>query len=570
MNNHIITTDIIFIHAPAFFDFRKMDTIYFPYLSTSSDVPITPLYEYFPLGFKSLQKALQENDINVKLLNLATFLLKYPHIEIETIINNIHAKIYAIDLHWMVHVQGALKIASVIKKNYSESYILLGGISSTYYAHELINYPFIDMVMRGYDTHQPMIDMLINIKNNSQLYNIPNLLWKDTNNTIIDNGFTYKPSNLSYGINWADIPNSASTDILSLYSAGCNNNCGWCGGSKDAFRRINDSNNNLVFKESNEITYEFNSIHKIRNIDKSNYYICGSYNENKAGMEFLLNKVKELKIKSVDYEQFLLTPDAILEMMVKAHNKTIITLSPESHDIKIARLAGRGAYTMSEMENWIKHALKAGIYEIDIWFFIGLPQQDKKSVFETVTYCERLLKMFKGEKVIPLICPMIPFLDPASNFFTNPQKHGYKIYYNSVEDHKNGALNSSIINRINYQTQWLSREELVFIGFEAIKRLFMIKGEAQVLPSNVVHSVIDKINDAIEFIKIVHEIDCIANESIKIKELYRIKSEIKKRNDEIFFNGVSNQTFPINRKIGGRWFDELLWNEEIIKKTSLI
>jgi hypothetical protein len=40
--------------------------------------------------------------------------------------------------------------------------------------------------------------------------------------------------------------------------------------------------------------------------------------------------------------------------------------------------------------------------------------------------------------------------------------------------------------------------------------------------------------------------------------------EIERRNNQIFFSGVSNQAFPINRQIGGRWFDELGWPAEVL------
>jgi len=36
------------------------------------------------------------------------------------------------------------------------------------------------------------------------------------------------------------------------------------------------------------------------------------------------------------------------------------------------------------------------------------------------------------------------------------------------------------------------------------------------------------------------------------------RAEIRQRNQVIFFSGVANQAFPINREIGGRWFDEIL------------
>ncbi len=42
------------------FEFRGRRDIYFPFLGTSGDVPITPLYEYFPVGFKTLQRFLGE------------------------------------------------------------------------------------------------------------------------------------------------------------------------------------------------------------------------------------------------------------------------------------------------------------------------------------------------------------------------------------------------------------------------------------------------------------------------------------------------------------------------------
>ena len=53
-----LRADLVLLHAPAFFDFRNRRDIYFPFLGTSGDVPITPLYEYFPVGFKTLQRFL--------------------------------------------------------------------------------------------------------------------------------------------------------------------------------------------------------------------------------------------------------------------------------------------------------------------------------------------------------------------------------------------------------------------------------------------------------------------------------------------------------------------------------
>ncbi|HEX2924828.1 MAG TPA: cobalamin-dependent protein [Ruminiclostridium sp.] len=562
-----LTSDLLFVHPPAFFDFRNQDKIYFPYLSTSGDVPITPLYEYFPMGFKTLKKYLGDRNFDVKILNLSTLLLKYPSVDLEALLKNIEVKIFGVDLHWMVHVQGSLEIASLLKKIHPESYLMLGGISSTYYADELIKYPFIDFVMRGYDTHKPMALLMDAVKQSSGFETVPNLLWKRPDKEIVDNKFEYTPSTLHAGIDWSDIPQNSTEgfafpikEMLSTSNIGCTSNCGWCGGSRDAFRRVNQCDHSIIHKDLPDMRDEINSMRLIEDIDKHHFYLCGTYNESQNRINNFLKYISALKLKSISYEQYFLTPDDILKKMSQANEKTIITLSPESPDIKIAKLAGRGAYTMDEMEKWIERALDYGIYEIDIWFFIGMPEQDSSSVYETVDYCRKLLKKFRGKRVVPLLCPMIPFLDPASNFFESPSRHGYKVFYRTVEEHRNGMLRASLINRINYETRWLSREQLVDVSYQAVKKLFEIKGEYGALPEGITESVISKIDDAVKFIHVVHEIDCIVNDKERQRELEKISGEIKRRNNNIFYHGVANQTFPINREIGGRWIDEIPWN----------
>jgi clorobiocin biosynthesis protein CloN6 len=566
-----LSADLLLMHPPAFFDFRSRRDIYFPFLGTSGDVPITPLYEYFPVGFKSLQRYLSERGHDVKLINLSSVLLRYPNIKFDELVLALDAHLIGIDLHWMVHVQGSLAVAEQTKKIYKDIPIIFGGISSTYYAEELICYPFIDMVMRGYDTHEPTDRLLRAVKEGRDLRGIPNLLWKSGDGQIHDNGFLYQPETFGCGIDWAsnhrETPSQTFPilELLSTQNAGCSYNCPWCGGSRDAFRRVFKRKRAMARKPASEISYEFKTMKGVSGIDKYHFYSVGSYNESKEGMEFFLDRVSESNFKSISYEQFHLTPDDILKRMVRANKRTIITLSPESHDLRISKLAGRGAYTNDELERWIERALRHGIHEIDIWYFIGMPEQNEKSVMETVDYCRRLLELFKGQYVHPMICPMIPFLDPASTFFEYPDQHNYKVFYRSAEEHRRGMERASIINRINYETKWLKREDLVYVGFEAVKRLMVLKAGAGLLPSSNVREYNSKIDDAIDFIKVVHEVDCIVDRAERIRELDNLGDEILRRNNMIFFSGVMNQAFPINRQIGGRWFDEFGWEPRVLE-----
>jgi len=175
-----LSADLLLLHAPAVFEFRNRRDIYFPFLGTSGDVPITPLYEYFPVGFKSLQRYLRERGHSVEIVNLSSVFIRYPQLDLDDLLDALDVRVVGIDLHWMVHVQGSLAVAERIKQGRPDILTLFGGISSTYYAKELIRYPFIDMVMRGYDTLEPMHSLLDELKGARSFHTIPNLMWKDS------------------------------------------------------------------------------------------------------------------------------------------------------------------------------------------------------------------------------------------------------------------------------------------------------------------------------------------------------------------------------------------------------
>jgi clorobiocin biosynthesis protein CloN6 len=432
------------------------------------------------------------------------------------------------------------------------------------------------MVMRGYDTHEPMASLLQALKLGRGLEAVPNLLWKSADQTVHDNGVAHLPDSYSCGIDWSRQPRLTSSktlpilEVLSTQNAGCAYNCPWCGGSREAFRRIYGRQNAMARKPREEIRYEIATSNDLQDVDKYHFYSIGSYNESPQGMEFFLDRIAESRFKSISYEQFHLTPDDLLKRMAKANPRTIITLSPESHDIRISKLAGRGVYTNDELERWIARAFEYGIFQIDVWYFVGMPQQDASSVAQTVDYCRRLLSLFKGQRLNPMVCPMIPFLDPASTFFVDPARHGYRVFHRSVEEHRAGMERASVLNRINYETEWLSRRDLVRVGFDAVKQVMEVKADIGQVPRSWVKAYNARVDDALEFIPVVHEADCIADPKARAAEIARLHDDIRRRNDQIFHAGVLNQAFPVNREIGGRWFDELGWDPHVLEAAGAL
>jgi len=340
--------------------------------------------------------------------------------------------------------------------------------------------------------------------------------------------------------------------MMVLPSAGCAHNCGWCGGSRDAMRRIFKVKRTVFHKPKETLAAEMVSMQGMAAAKRSNIYTLNAYNFSKELLQQYIAGVKAAGIREVGYEQFSLTKERTLRMMVDA-SRTTINLSPESHDIEISRLAGRGNYSVEEMEEWIERALEIGVHSINVWFFLGMPKQTESSVFDTIEYCKGLIARFKGKRVYPLLTPMVPFLDPGCNYFEAPDEWGYRVFYRSLEEHRSALVNPSWIERINYETKWLSRERLAHISYDALDAMVIAKRDLGVLPRGIANGLLEK--RAVER-DLVFTVADAYREGGREKVVKDYGAIILAHNTKAFGAGAFDQLYPIPRKLDNRWFDE--------------
>lgn len=171
------SADLLLLHAPAFFDFRHRRGIYFPFLGTSGDVSITPLYAHIPIDFKTLHRLLEERGHRVKFASLSSIMPRYPRSGINRLIDAFDARLIGIDLQWMVHVQESLALTNRIKVRHTTVPVIFESVSSILYANELVPYIFVEKLMRGYDTRAPMAGLLDARKAGMRFGGILNPLW---------------------------------------------------------------------------------------------------------------------------------------------------------------------------------------------------------------------------------------------------------------------------------------------------------------------------------------------------------------------------------------------------------
>jgi clorobiocin biosynthesis protein CloN6 len=562
-----LEADLFLLHAPSVYDFRERDDMLFAYLSDSDSVNVTSIYEMYPIGWFSIKQRLADHGFDTKIVNVASLMLQYPELDVRRLLRGLEAPIFGFDLHWMTQCNGAIELAAVLKQEHPDALTIFGGISATYYAKQLITYPSVDVVVQGYDTLDPVTELVAKVVRGGSrdFSSIPNLLYK-TDGDVQSSGFTHKPAANYNNVrnDWSyyrDAPSPSpltSKLIMTLPNTGCAHDCGWCGGSKFAYRNIMEVRKTLIQKDHDLVVEELRTMGEAAK--RTSIYALQCYSEGKGRMHAYLDAVKEVGYNSVSFEQFNLTPPDTLKKMGESTDAYIM-LSPESHDPKISAAAGRGTYTMAQMEEWIPRALDAGVKGVMVWFFIGMPYQDRQSVMDTVAYSERLIRKFGGWKALPLICPMVPFLDPGCRFFEEPEQHGYRIFHKTLEEHRQAMVEPLWHRRLNYETRWLDRRQLQDVSYEAIARLVEIKGEYGVLPSEFCQAILTTIDETQQLLGEMEKALLLDGKLPR-----DLRDQIRSYNRKILAYS-SDQIIPMRRPFGGRWFDDATVPRHMIEEN---
>jgi B12-binding domain/radical SAM domain protein len=532
-------TDLILLHAPAVYDFRKIPQLYGP----ASDLVLsTPAFEMYPIGFASLAEYLGKAGYSARLVNLAVRMLRSPRFDAEKFIAKLDAPVFGIDLHWLVHAHGAIEVAKLVKKLHPESKVIFGGLSASYFYKELIEYPSVDYVMRGDSTEEPM-RLFMDAIRTGHMEDVPNLVWKDASGAVHDNGLTFVPDNISdvmqdhYGavarsvIRFRDFASTLPVrEWLSypvtavLTCKGCEHNCAFCGGSGTGAEK-SVGRQKTAFRTAQDIAGD---IRNISRLSRGPIFILGDIRM--GGDERpreLLRLLQERPVSNtIDFEMFSPPPPDFIEAIARAKKHFAVDISPHSHDEKVRRAIGL-TYTNEELETSIGAALRAGASRVEIYFMIGLPEQTPRSVEETLDYCEYLYRKFDADRrLLIFIGPLSPFLDPGSPAFENPKHYGYKLFYHTLEEHRAALTRPTWRETLNYETRWMSRQQIVDTTYSAVARLTGIKEKYGLVSHSLAKAQQERIASARELERRIEEIVKSGDES----SLFSLQPELDRVN----------------------------------------
>jgi B12-binding domain/radical SAM domain protein len=516
--------DLILLHPPTVFRFRERPGFYGP---MSDVIPSSSIFEIYPIGFLAISDYLHRHGIPVRIVNLAMKMLRAESFNPEKFIKKLDALAFGIDLHWLPHADGSLCLAEMLKKHHPGKPVILGGLSATYYHGEIMaDYPFVDFIVLGDSAEEPLRMLMEAIKSGTGFESVPNLVWRDGSGKVITNELSNRPENLDdinfdylhllkMAIKYRDpsgyIPFRywLSYPVTAVFQCrGCVHNCASCAGSLSSFKRV-CMREKPCFR-SPELLAE--DIRKISEYTGAPVMVIGDLlqaKEDYAGR--FLDAVKKYRIKNeLTVEFFTPPPEHLIRKVADCIENFNVEVSPESHDPKIRKAFGKH-YENRELEQMIATLLDAGCKRIDIFFMVGLPYQDYRSVMETVGYCEELLQKFGStRRILPMIAPLAPFVDPGSSIFEEPEKFGYRLLYKTLKEHRQAMLMPSWKYTLNYETEWMTREDIVRATYDGALMLLDIKEKYQVIgkeKASMIREHIEKAKVLIEHIDSSGQID---------------------------------------------------------------
>ncbi len=464
--------DVVLIHPPSFHDFRKRPILPGPIDRT---VPIyTYLFIMFPVGMISMASFLDEKGVKVRVFNLAEKMLVEKGFDVEEFISNTLAQVYAIGLHWSIHTEGAIEIARICKTLHPDSVVVLGGLTATCFAEEIVQkFDFVDAVVKG-EGEIPLYELIRNLQKYDVSYafcNTPNLTFRDHDGKIISTEMSSVVSVLDdLDFVRLDLVEPIERTITSPMTGaklwnipicrGCLLNCASCGGSKYSYHVLLNRRY-PAFRSPRKIFEDFARLDELG--VKSVFLFQDPRMGGRAYLNDLFNVFKGTKwsnIKNVGIELFW---PATRSYLTKLKNSGIaenigLSISPESGNDEVRKKHGR-YYTTDDLLKTVDNCMMLGI-PLGVFFMIALGFENYETLRETWILWEKLLaKNISNRRLGKLSVdfgPMI-LLDPGSPAFFHPEKHGYKLIFKRLEDYYHGLKYNHWKYWISYETLYMNR-----------------------------------------------------------------------------------------------------------------
>ena len=409
--------------------------------------PASP-YVLAPLGITGMINLLRSHGVPVIGLNYAMEVLMDEGFDLGRWLGaQERPGLVMIDLHWYEHSFGALDIARLCKSLWPDVPILLGGITASLFADEILRrFPEVDLILRG-DPEGPILKLVESLmKGNRDLGEVPNVSFR-VDGVVHHNPRTYVARtpdldkldfvDLSFLQHGEQYYRYQSTDFNKLtghwlcIARGCNFNCSFCGGSRAA-QGIVAGRSGMVVRTPRRVAEEMEALYQA-----GVQQVALSHDPAVLGRDYWRRLFDEMKARGLRIglyvEHFQVpTPEyisAFAEAVVPSQSQ--VALSPLSGHERVRLLNGK-AFTNQAFFAALA-AFRTYRIPVFVYFSLNLPGEDEKTMEQTLAMARRIHDQYP--KRLLQMANMCHTIDPACPMSQNPGRYGIRVQMQTFLDY---------------------------------------------------------------------------------------------------------------------------------------
>ncbi len=448
--------DVVYVH-PA-----KQGVDFYAAQQGARDVQLGRPYGLIPMGVPALVAVLRAQGVEVRGVN-------YP---LERELNRgfdlrrwlrgrRQARVVLIDLHWYEHSYGALSAAEVCKEVLPEAWVVLGGLTASGFAREILEgFPAVDFVIRG-DAEVPLVQLVARCLEAEpgqlpEVADVPNLTYR-RDGDVRENALTYCAGTEALDeLDFADLSfldhgreylvhEYLVTDVDKARAAleqdpflgrwvvtarGCKFECSYCGGCRSAHRTL-AGREGIVPRSPEAVVDEIERLAAQGVVQVSLSYDIAELGEDYWRALFGLLRRRGIEIGLYN-ECFQLPSPAFVRQFgrVVDPEHSCLAFSPLSGAERVRRLNGK-LFTNGELINVLDAVMLQGIFAL-VYFSLNLPGETDQTLVESVALARELCELYPEERI--RIMNSCHTLDPLSPMAVHPEKFAIEATMRSFAD----------------------------------------------------------------------------------------------------------------------------------------
>ena len=413
-------------------------------------------YPFIPVGVIGLVNMLRNCGWTVGGLNLPVELLLEPTFDFKRWLRaQPPPRLVMLDLHWYEHCYGAIEVARAVKATWPRTPIVIGGLTATHFAAEIIrNFPEVDYIIRG-DAEKPLQLLAERCCGSSitNLADIPNLVYR-ADGDLRQNSLNYTASTadldaldyvstdwLHHERNYAALQYSGAglvvlhqPDRLGHWltvGRGCIFNCGFCGGGQKAHQALAGRDGH-VLRSPERVVEDFRRL-QTSGIQQVAFSLDPATFK-PDWWQTLFRLMREQSVRIGLYNEFFqLPPQEFLEAFVEVADlqHTEVAISPLSGDEQVRHRNGK-FFTNGRLLQ-VLELLKLYQIPLFIYFSLNLPGETPKTFKRTLKLAEQIGRLYPPE-LLRMLNPNHT-LDPVSPMSQHPGKFGIQTHYRTFQDY---------------------------------------------------------------------------------------------------------------------------------------